>query len=194
MNAQPFLVRVGAAGLPHRFLTLPWRGDENLQSLLPQDIATFYWLLKTIHFRYRYHIQEQIFDRYFSASCFDEPLQRLRTPPEFRHQLTDETLSLRTELEFLPGEVSQSNGENYGLKMNFGEIFSPHRDFSLFSFQNDQNLTLDIYWADFFGIAIPFYLSTRFPAGTLSGSIDSIAISGDFWQISSNQIIAQNSM
>ncbi|MDR0727673.1 MAG: hypothetical protein LBF26_02150 [Puniceicoccales bacterium] len=181
MSANPFLVAVNPSGLPHPILTQPATGDELLAGMSPQEIATIFWMLRSLSVSYSYTIDGLgTYANAYTITCETQPVGRLANYPEFTHESFDETTSMGTFFQLNPAQVYQGTNA-YALDLAFQEGTYPNGEILLSVSLPSGHTILATSSFDLFSRTIPLYLSTSYTG--LSGAIDSFEIDAVCWQI-----------
>jgi hypothetical protein len=181
MNADPFSVAVNPSGLPHPIPAQPATGDELLAGMTPQEIATIFWMLRSLSVNYSYTIDEPgTYTNSYAIACETQPRERLASYPAFVYESLDETTSIGTFFQLNPAQVHR-NTDSYALNLVFQEGSYPNGEILLSVNLPAGHTVLDTSSFVLFSRTVPLYLSTSY-AG-LSGFINSFAIAATYWQI-----------
>jgi hypothetical protein len=183
MSANPFLVAVNPSGLPHPIPTQLTTGNELLADMSPQEIATIFWMLRSLSVSYSYAIDELgSYANAYTITCATQPVERLVNYPEFTHESFDETTSMGTFFQLNPAQVYQdADTYAYALNLAFQEGTYPNGEILLSVSLPAGHTVLDTSTFDLFSRTIPLYLSTAY--ASLSGVIDSFKIDAAYWRV-----------
>ncbi|MDR1456442.1 MAG: hypothetical protein LBI34_00040 [Puniceicoccales bacterium] len=181
MNADSFLVAVNPSGLPHPIPTQPAIGEELLPDMSPQEIATIFWMLRSLSISYSYSIGG--FGTYanaYTANCDTKPVERLVNYPLLAYESIDRTTSIGTFFQINPAQVYR-DVDTYALNLSFQEGSYPNGEILLSFKLPAGHIVLDTSLFSLFSRTIPIYLSTSYVG--LEGSIDSFEINASYWYV-----------
>jgi hypothetical protein len=161
----------------------PADGSEALKGLAPSTIAGAYWLSRAVAVSYSYGLVSLgNFSNSYDIEVDSTPPERLLQAPLFQWSGSDSAAGLAAGFSLDFSAIRAESGGTGAIPLQLWEGSYPFLEILLSTQRVTSHELLDSTTFDLFGQTVPLYLQAD-PSFNLSGSIGSISVTVESWEI-----------